>query len=247
MVLASILQTEHEQTIYKYSKVVLKSFEKDVLPHNFGITSSIREDLIKKHTTDIIKNLFDIQKGLFLICDGTYVRHQKSPNEFQRKSYSGKKKVPLCKSFTICTTDGYVVDMLGPYPANPNDAEILRTLLQDSNGLRKLVRENDIMVLDRGFRDVRNELESKNIKVLMLALKGKQLTTKQSNFSRYVTKIRWVVEAVHGILKQKYRLLHQKLDNKLVPHIGMYFRIASYIYNRFGNTYNLIQNFQVEL
>lgn len=51
--------------------------------------------------------------------------------------------------------------MLGPYPANLNDAEILRTLLQDPNGLCKLLKENDIMVLDRGFQDVKAELELK--------------------------------------------------------------------------------------
>lgn len=142
-----------------------------------------------------------------LICDGTYARHQKSTNnEFQRKSFSGQKKVPLCKPFTICTTDGYVVDMLGPYPANVNDAEILKTLLQGSNSLFKLWKEDDYAVLDRGFRDVKAEMELKKIKVLMPALKGKrkQLTTNESNESRYVTKIRWAVEAVHGILKQKY-------------------------------------------
>lgn len=43
----------------------------------------------------------------------------------------------------------------------------------------------------------------------MPALKGKrnQLSTKESNQSRFVTKVRWVVEAIHGIIKQKYRLL----------------------------------------
>ena len=55
-------------------------------------------------------------------------RQKSSNNEFQRKTYFGRNKVPLCKPFTICTTDGYVVDMLGPYPANVNDVEILRTL-----------------------------------------------------------------------------------------------------------------------
>lgn len=62
-----------------------------------------------------------------LICDGTYVRHQKSSNnEYQRKSFSGQKKVTLCKPFTICTTDDFVVDMLGPYIVNENNAEILK-------------------------------------------------------------------------------------------------------------------------
>ena len=70
----------------------------------------------------------------------------------------------------------------------------------------------------------------------MPALKGKrkQLTTRESNDSRYVTKMRWAVEAVQGILKQKYRLLDHKLDNKLLPNIGTYFRIASFLNNQFG-------------
>ena len=61
---------------------------------------------IQDHTTDMAKKLFDIDDQLFLICDGMYARHQKSTNdEYQRKSYSGQEKVPLCKPFTICTTD----------------------------------------------------------------------------------------------------------------------------------------------
>ncbi|GAB1860852.1 SWIM-type domain-containing protein [Camponotus japonicus] len=139
--------------------------------------------------------------------------------------------------------------MLGPYPANLNDAEILRSLLQDSNALCKLLKENDIIVLDRGFRDVKDELELKKIRVLMPALKGKrkQLTTKESNESRYVTKIRWAVEAVHGIIKQKYRLLDHKLDNKMLPKIGTYFRIASFLNNQFGKRLQSDAEFSSEI
>lgn len=87
------------------------------------------------------------------------------------------------------------------------------------------------MMFYRGFRDVKKDLEEKNFKILMPALKGKrkQLSTEESNQSRFVTKIRWAVEAVHGILKQKYRLLDHKIDNKLIPKVGVYFRIASFL------------------
>lgn len=69
----------------------------------------------------------------------------------------------------------------------------------------------------------------------MSALKGKrkQLTTEESNQSRFVTKVRWVVKSVHGILKQKYRLLNHKIDNKLISKVGIYFRIASFLNNTF--------------
>ena len=83
------------------------------------------------------------------------------------------------------------------------------------------MRTNDVFVLDLGFRNVVKDLGEKNLKVLIPALKGKrkQLSTEESNQSRFVTKIRWAVEAVHGMLKQKYRLLGHKIDSKLVPSI----------------------------
>ncbi|XP_025265235.1 uncharacterized protein LOC112638210 [Camponotus floridanus] len=223
-----------------YSNSIIKSFEDDVLPLRFGLNSCNRDDLIQNHTTEMAKKLFNINDNLFLICDGTYAHHQKSTNnEYQRKSFSGQKKVPLCKPFTLCTTDGYIVDMLGPYLANQNDAEILKSVIEDPNSLRKFLKEGDIFVLDRGFRDIKDILE-KDFRVLMPALKGKrkQLSTEESNESRFVTKIRWAVESVHGVLKQKYRLLDHKIDNKLIPKIGSYFRIASFLNNTFGKRFH---------
>ena len=130
---------------------------------------------------------------MLLIYDSKYTRHTKSTNnDYQRKSFSGQKKVSLCKPFPICTINGYVVDMLGPYLANQNDADIMKTIIEDPNGLCKFSRMNDVFVLDRGFRDVVKNLEEKNFKVLIPALKGKrkQLSTGESNQSRFVTKIR---------------------------------------------------------
>lgn len=144
-------------------------------------------------------------------------------NEYQRKSFSGQKKVPLYKPFTICATDGYVVDMLGPYLANHNDAGILKTIIEDANGLCKFLERHYVFVVDRGFRDVKKDFVDKNFKVMMPALEGKkkQLTAAEYNQSRFVTKIRLAVEAVHGILKQKYLLLDHKIDNKLLLKVVM--------------------------
>ena len=115
-----------------------------------------------------------------------------------------------------------------PYPGNQNDADIMKTIIEDPNGLCKFLRTNDVFVLDRGFRDVVKDLEENNFKVLIPALKGKrkQLPTEESNQSRFVTKIRWLVESDHGMLKQKYRLLDHKIDNKLLPNTRIYFRVG---------------------
>lgn len=174
---------------------------------------------------------------MIIICDGTYAHHQKiSNNEYQRKSHSVQKKVPLCKPFTVCTTDEYIIDMLGPYHANENDATIMKSIMNSASGLAQLMVPGDCFIVDRGFRDVRGELEQKGFEVLMPALKGKrkQLPTLEANHSRLVTKIRWAVEATHGILKQKYQLLDKQLDNKMLPKIGSYFKIAAFLQNKFG-------------
>lgn len=207
------------------------------MPTRFGCAAVSRADLIQNHTTKIAKVLHDAGSKLLIICDGPYARHQKSSNnEYQRKSYSVQKKVPLCKPFTVCTTDGYIIDMLGPYHANQNDATIMKGIMSSANGLPELVVPGDAFIVDRGFRDVKAELEQKGFQVLMPALKGKrkQLTTIEANDSRLVTKIRWSVEAIHGILKQKFQLLDKRLDNKTLPKIGSYFKIAAFLQNQFG-------------
>ena len=90
--------------------------------------------------------------------------------------------------------------MLGPYLANHNDAEILKTIIEDANGLCELLQKDYVFVLDRGFRDLKKDLVDKNFNVLMPAFKGKrkQLIATESNQSRFVTTIHWAVEAVHG-------------------------------------------------
>ncbi|KAL1516493.1 hypothetical protein ABEB36_000402 [Hypothenemus hampei] len=232
-----ILQLSNKWVVSEYVKLVRKAFIQDIISKQFGCKHTSNEKIMLE-TSPLARQLYDTDTALMLICDGTYARHQKSTNnEYQRKSFSGQKKVPLCKPFTICTTIGYIVDMLGPYTANENDARNLTTIMECENaGLSDLMRVNDISIFDRGFRDVVDYLKNKGYVVSMPALKAKRkkLTSVESNQSRLVTKCRWVVEAVHGILKQKYQLLDRKIDNKIIPKIGDYFRIASFLQNQFG-------------
>lgn len=110
-----------------------------------------------------------------VILDGLYIKHEKSKNnEYQRKSFSGQKKMPLCKPFTICTTTGYIMDTAGPFNGNMNDATILKSLLKESKGLKTLLRTGDICIVDRGFRDVVEIMEKEGYIVLMSAWKGKK-------------------------------------------------------------------------
>lgn len=235
--ISSVLGLDRRQQVSDFSDSVLKAFEQDVLPSRFGIKAFTRQQLIE-NTSPIVKELHNIEDDeLALVCDGTYLRHQKSSNNaYQRKSYSGQKKTPLTKPFTICTTNGFIVDIMGPYTANVNDAQIMEDIMKDSNGLSTLLRENDAFFVDRGFRDVQQFLEERQYRVFMPALKGKrnQLNTEESNGSRLVTIIRWVVEAVHGIMGEKYKMLHYQFDNKMLPKAISYCKIAGFLVNTFG-------------
>lgn len=236
-VICSMLGLEREQMVSDFCASVLKSFSVDILPTRFGISSISREDLIKNETSDIANKVYNLNNKLALIFDGTYVRHEKSTNNaYQRKSYSSHKKLPLCKPFTICTTNGYIVDIPGPFYATQNDATIMEILLSDPDGLIKIFKKNDIAFVDRGFRDVKTHMEAMGYEVHMPALKGKrsQLSTEESNSSRLVTKLRWVVEAVHGIIGKKYKLLHHQLDNKLLPSVRLFCQIVCFLNNTFG-------------
>ncbi|XP_075681005.1 uncharacterized protein LOC142646305 [Dermatophagoides pteronyssinus] len=226
--------------VSSYIKSVMRSFENEVLPNRFGINSISRDSLIRNHTSLVAKKLFDIDDDhLMIICDGTYLRHEKSSNNvYQRKSYSGQKKTSLCKPFTICATDGFVIELAGPYSATKNDADILKEVLRQPRGLSTILQPGDYFVLDRGFRDVVPMLENRGYHVLMPALKGKrpQLTTIESNESRFVTKIRWVVEAIHGIIGQRYKLLHHQLRNNYLSNARTLCRIACFLQNSFGKS-----------
>lgn len=230
-----------DQKVSDYCDSVLRAFKVDILPGRFGIRACKREILLEEHGSQMARELHNLNKNqLVLIADGTYMRHQKSSNnQYQRKSYSGQKKTHLCKPFTLCTPDGFIVDILGPYDANRNDATIMENLIESNEDLKSLLKNDDVLVLDRGFRDVVSKLEDKGFKVLMPSLKGKkaQLSTSESNFSRLVTKIRWVVEGVHGVMGQKYKLLHHQFSNAMLINAGTYTRVAGFLTNEFGKRF----------
>lgn len=181
-----------ERQVAESIKSVFRSFKEDILPTNFGFHAHSREFLFDRTATAASK-LHNLKNRLAPIRDATYLRHQKSSsNAYQCKSYSVQKKTLLCKPFTICTTDVFVVDVPGPFPSTKNDVQILEHLLNMPDRLSTILRRGDIFVLDRGFRDVKLLLEERGYIVLMPALKGKrnQLTTEESDASRLVTKIR---------------------------------------------------------
>ena len=124
------------------------------MPLHLGANTLSRENWLE-HNTLISKNIFETNDNqLILAADGTYCYCQKSfNNAFQRKTFSVQKSRHLVKPFIICTTDGLIVDIYGLYEATQNDASILLNILKTDEKLGFIIKDNDIFVIDRGFRD----------------------------------------------------------------------------------------------
>ena len=50
--------------------------------------------------------------------------------------------------------DGYVLDTIGPFRGNMNDVSITQHVLCTCNSLIGCCEDDDVMLVDRGFRDV---------------------------------------------------------------------------------------------
>ncbi len=143
------------------------------------------------------------------------------------------KKTHLCKPFTSSLTHGFVLALPGPFPGTLNDAEIMKLVLNEPEGISRLLEKHDIFIVDCGFRYVKSMLEERGFVVLMPKGKRVKLPTLEVNASRFVTKCRWVVESIHGIVSKKFKLLHNQFDNKMLRNAASYCKMACFLQNTF--------------
>lgn len=117
------------------------------------------------------------------------------------------KQRHLLKPMMIVTTTGYIVSAIGPYLADGqnSDAKIFNHIIgTDTEEIKTWLQEDDILIVDRGFRDSAGVLADLGIQMEMPSFlqKGhKQHKTEDANSSRLITKIRWVVESVNARIK----------------------------------------------
>ena len=69
-----------------------------------------------------------------------------------------------------------------------------------------------------------------------LAKNQKQFSTEEANDTRMTTKVRWVVEAANGRIKQ-WRFFDKVIPNTLLPLVRDYFSIICSLINRFSHVY----------
>lgn len=210
---------------------------KDFVPLHIGFQHISHEDFVSRHITPLSKQLFSSHDddAAIIVLDGTYVYIQKSSNyTFQRMSYSLHKHRPLVKPMVIVGTDGYILSILGPYYAKNNDALITKHILKtNTDGMKSWLNDNDIFIVDRGFRDVSGYLieEGYEVKMPQYLQKGNsQHSTEEANTSRLVTKVRWVVESVNTRIKQ-WKFFDKVVSNHYIPYIGDFLRIVCALFN----------------
>lgn len=164
-----------------------------------------RENLLS-HKTEISHILFDEHANAnqaHVIMDGTYIYIEKSKDHvFQKATFNNHKKRNYLKIMMGTAPDGEIIFADGPYPAVDNDAKITQHMLQnDVMGLCGF-QTGDIVIVDRGFRECLADLMNHGFIVKCPACsEQKQLTTMQANTSRLVTKVRYDVERVNGMMK----------------------------------------------
>ena len=111
-------------------------------------------------------------------------------------------------------------------------------MFSKKTSFENILSPGDVILLDRGFRDCAKYLEIKKFIVKMpeFIKKGThgQLTAKQANKSRLVTKMRFAIEVAFGRIKSEWKLFNKIIPSILIPHLMPDFKIASALLNAFG-------------
>lgn len=233
------------RTLERHLNIARLCLTNDFVPQHLGFDHLTREDIIRRNL--IVPNHIFGNNGpqnnrkVIAICDGTYIYIQKSSNYlFQRLSYSLHKFRHLVKPFLIVSSDGYIIEVTGPYAATTSDANIICELLQDEDSLfHWFFEQNDVFVLDRGFRDAIPLLEEFGYQAHIPPSRNNetQLSTSDANKSRLITMCRWVVEAINGRIKRDFKIFREKYFNRALPDMFADFRIAAALINTFQQPY----------
>lgn len=147
------------------------------------------------------------------------------------------------------------MSVIGPFLADGknNDASIARNIfINNEEDILNWLNDDEVIVVDRGFRDAVPTLNRFGYNVEMPAfLNGrKQLSCEESNNSRCVTKVRWVIESGMSMIKLVMKLLSylfsqangrikqwkyfsQVIPNSSIPYVGGYLKIICALINKY--------------
>ncbi|CAF1556965.1 unnamed protein product [Rotaria magnacalcarata] len=236
-----MFQIADKRTVSRIINSARQAIAKSFVPDNLGFGHVTRENVIGRHTTTIARELMcggDSTDTAIIIIDGTYLYIQKSRNnEFQRKTFNLYKKRSLLKPMMIVTTTGYIAACIGPFISdfNNNDAAIMKDiLLRNTDHILSWLKEHDILVVDRWFRDSIGVMKALGLEAAMPTfLDGRrQFSAEEANESRCITKIRWVVEAANRRLKQ-FKYFANTIQNSSLVYLESDMSIACALINHY--------------
>lgn len=198
--------------------------------------SNRRRNQLLENTSPLSRRIYGANNDkVVLTVDGTYVFTIKSSNfEFQKKSYSKQFKRNLVKFMLFVTTNGLIAALYGPFEARKNDATILEEILNKPENIFQELRVGDVIVVDRGFREVIGAL--RNLGLIVKSPKGtkeNKLTRDDANESRFATKTRYVVEVRNSHIKNKYKYLSDTKLYQSIPYLKMDFELCAALVNAF--------------
>jgi len=129
----------------------------------------------------------------------------------------------------IVSTDGHIIEVIGPYLADGknNDAGITKDILENTTCAENWFAKEDIFVVDRGFRDSLEYLKEEDYVTKMPAFQKNrsQHSTQEANETRKITSIRWIVESANGRIK-RWEYFNNIVQNKSIPYLEMVFRFV---------------------
>lgn len=130
-------------------------------------------------------------------------------------------------------TDGYILDVSGPYKATTSDATIMTELMRDESPLHGFLLPGDVFILDRGFRDSIATVEECGYNPHMPPTRQRreQLTTIDANKSRLITMVLWVVETMNGRFKKDFKIFRHVYFNVAASHMTIDFKITAAVIN----------------
>ncbi|CAF4389714.1 unnamed protein product, partial [Rotaria magnacalcarata] len=240
-VLATMFHMCDKRVISKIIHQTTNALIKDFAPAYIGFAHISRDSVLKSHQTELASALFtDDNQQVVVVMDGTYLFIQKSMyNELQRRTYSTHKHRHLIKPMIVTTTNGYILSVLGPFFGDyrNKDAKIIQhCLLNNEQDILKWLKDDDIIILDRGFRDVVPTMKMLGFQTVMPSfLNGRpQLTTEEANESRLVTANRWVIESINGKIKQ-WKFFNNIIQNSAIPYIEPRLHIICAFINAFAS------------
>lgn len=212
----------------------------DFVPVHLGFNNLSRNFLLQN--TTVSSRLLHCENNpdsLITIWDGTYIYLNKSANyTFQKLTYNGQKKRNFLRPMMCVTTNGYIIDVFGPFAAVENDAKCMKSILRNIPAVTETIEPGDVFIFDRGFRDCLNELREmayvvKTPEFTKTNHPTQQLTTDQANRSRLVTKTRFVVETRNGHIKKIFPVFDQRWSTLCIHTLGEDLRIAAALINKY--------------